>query len=132
MKKLVLALFALALAASAAADVTYTVTVNDANGARVERARVRTNTATCAASNLPANCTQPQARVLNPTAVIYNTAQEYIDKAVVGGYVQSLKDIDTSDDRQQAKAAWDAKTAAQKDAACATFGLPAGCEIWPR
>lgn len=110
----------------------YTITTNAVQDTRLERQRLRLNKATCASVGLGPSCSQGAARAINPDANIFGTIQEVIDKAIVTPYTQSLKNVDTSDDAEQAKALWNAKTPAQKDATCLEVGLPSGCEIWPR
>ena len=131
MKK-ILTLVVLLVAAVAHAG-SYTVTTNAVADNRLERARVRTNKATCAQSgSLPANCTQAQARIANPAAKVYANVGDMIDRMVVPDFIDTLKATDTSDDAAQAAAAWAAMNDTQKNAVCALLGLPNGCEAWSR
>ena len=58
--------------------------------------------------------------------IVYNTITQF-DKRVLLEKITEWTTQDEADDRAAAKAAWDAKTQAQKDAICASLGLPAGC-----
>ena len=131
MKK-ILVLAALLAAATAYAG-TYSVTTTAAQDTRLERQRVRLNRATCAQSgSLPATCTQAQARIANPSAKVFTTVADLLDRGVVQDYAIELKQADTSDDAAQALAAWTAMNDTQKNAVCTLLGLPAGCEAWAR
>jgi len=128
-KYLVLAVL---LAAATAFAGTYTITTNTAQDNRLERHRVRVNKATCESVGLPANCTQAQARNVTPGTNVYSTAADMVDRLIVGGFLNGLKAVDTSDDAVQAAAAWVAMNDTQKNAVCALLGLPNGCEAWTR
>lgn len=130
MKK-TLVLIALLAAATAYAG-TYTINTNAANDSRLARHLARVNKATCASVNLPANCTQAQARNVVADIDVYSSVQDMVDRLIVGGFLKGLKAADTSDDAAQARSAWMAKTDAEKNAVCALLGLPNGCEAWPR
>jgi hypothetical protein len=137
-KTFTLGLFLLAAVAAAG---TYTITTSTAQDNRLEKERLRTNKATCALVNLPANCTQAQARnavdsngVPIPGASgldVYSSVQDFLDRRVVPAYVQSLRVKDTSDDVVQFCTAWNAGTNATRNATCAAWGLPNGCELCP-
>ena len=111
---------------------SYTINTSAANDTRLARHLARVNKATCASVGLPADCTQAQARNVQPGLDVYSNVQDMVDRLIVGGFLKGLKAADTSDDAEQAKALWDAKTDAQKNAVCAAIGLPSGCEAWPR
>jgi hypothetical protein len=127
----ILTLLAIILAAPLSAG-TYTITTTAAQDARLERQRIRVNTATCASVALPANCTQAQARDVTPGLDVYSSIGDMLDRQTIKGLIAWLKEIDTRDDAEQAKALWAAMTDTQKNAVCASLGLPNGCEAWPR
>jgi len=131
MKRSLIALVVL-LAAGLAFAGSYTVNTTAAQDSRLERARVRTNKATCGALTLPASCTQAQARAKDSNANIYSDVADFMDRSIVGDYLKALKVADTSDDANQAATAWAAMNDTQKNAVCALLALPNGCEAWPR
>ena len=131
MKRSLIALAVLLSAALAFAG-SYSITTTAGQDARLERARVRMNKATCGALSLPASCTQPQARAKDSAANVYSNVADYLDRYVIAQHLASLKTADTADDAAQALAAWTAKSDADKNAVCALLGLPSGCEAWPR
>lgn len=122
----VLLIPALAMAGS------YTISTTAGQDARLERARVRANKATCGRLTLPTTCTQAQARAKDSAADIYSDVLDYLTRSVIRDHLATLKTVDTSDDAEQALAAWTAKSDADKNAVCAILGLPNGCEAWPR
>lgn len=139
MKRLLI--LALLLAPVAAADVTTTATFTDQQAARITRAMKRTNTETCAHFGLPAACTTLQARAVfcqraNLTGtdcagatqfLIYPTIDAYLKREMLKMVNETFTAADAAEDKAAAAAAWAAKTQAQRDAICATLGLPAGC-----
>jgi hypothetical protein len=155
MKKLLLTLLLLAL--PAVGDVTITNTYTDGQAARITRAMQRVNKATCAYRGLPANCTTTQVReqfcktngfggqpildvngnVIGTTPLVSdcNGATQFIvygnitqfDKRTLLEKIAEWQTQEEAEDRAAAKAAWDAKTQAQKDALCPSFGLTAPC-----
>lgn len=131
MKK-ILSAVALLLVAALATAGTYSVTTNTANDNRLARHLARVNKATCASVNLPANCTQAQARNVVADIDVYSSVSDMVDRLIVGGFLKGLKAADTVDDAAQARAAWMAKNDSEKNAVCALLGLPNGCEAWPR
>lgn len=155
MKKLFLALLLLAL--PALGDVTITNTYTGGQAARITKAMARVNKATCAYRGLPASCTTTQVReqfcktngvggqpIRNaqgeitgytplvsdcPGAtqfIVYNTITQF-DKRTLLEKISEWQTQEEAEDRAAAKAAWDAKTQAQKDALCPSFGLTAPC-----
>jgi len=130
MKKLLT--LAVLLVAAVATAGTYSVTTNTANDNRLTRHLARVNKATCASVNLPADCTQAQARDVVAGIDVYSNVQDMVDRLIVGGFLRGLRAADTVDDAAQAQAAWMAKNDAEKNAVCALLGLPNGCEAWPR
>lgn len=150
MKRLLLLLTLLALPAFAG---TYSITTSASQDAKLDKARVRANRATCQYYSLPGSCTQTQAReqfckranfggqpvegggttplVSNcdgATQVdVYTTVQKFLD----GEIVRLVRDEYGPKNDAENKAAFDtakaAATQAQKDQACAALGLPAGC-----
>ena len=58
--------------------------------------------------------------------IIYPSAESFVKRTMLEK-VDDWTKQDESDDRAAAKAAWDAKTQAQKDALCPSFGLTAPC-----
>lgn len=77
MRKLILALTLLALPALAG---TYSITTNAAADAKLDKARLRANRATCQYYSLPGNCTQVQAR------------EQFCKRANFGGVVTCTPD----------------------------------------
>lgn len=156
MKKL-LSLLAFLVALPAFGDVTITNTYTDGQAARITRAMNRVNAATCAYRGLPANCNTTQVReqfcktngfggqpILDANGVQTGTtplvsdcngATQFIvygnitlfDKRVLLEKISEWHAQDEADDRAAAKAAWDAKSQAQKDALCPSLGLTAPC-----
>jgi hypothetical protein len=108
---------------------TYSITTTTAQDTRLEKARVRTNKATCGALSLPPTCTQAQARAKDSAASIYSDVADFLDRYVIHNYTDSLKTADTSDDQQQFCSFWGAATLAQKNQICADSALPNGCEL---
>jgi hypothetical protein len=131
MRKLIAALAILILPALALAG-TYTLTTTAAQDTRLERQRVRINKQTCERLNLAPTCTQAQARDVEPGVDVYSSVQDFLDRNVLKSYLAGLKNADTADDAEQAAALWALKTDADKNAICAAYGLPAGCEVHPR
>jgi hypothetical protein len=154
MKKLILALTLLAL--PALGDQTITNTYTDGQAARITRAMNRVNKATCAYRGLPASCTTTQVREqfcktngfggqpilvdgvqtgTTPLVSDCNGATQFIvygnitvfEKRTMLEKVAEWTTQDEADDRAAAKAAWDAKSQAAKDALCPSFGLTAPC-----
>jgi hypothetical protein len=129
MGKLILAVLLLPALALAG---TYTLTTTAAQDTRLERQRVRINKQTCEQLGLPGTCTQAQARDVEPGVDVYSNVQDFLDRNVLKSYLAGLKNADTADDATQAAALWVLKSDAEKNAVCASVGLPNGCEIWPR
>jgi hypothetical protein len=129
MGKLILAVLLLPALALAG---TYTLTTTAAQDTRLERQRVRINKQTCERLGLPGTCTQAQARDVEPGVDVYSNVQDFLDRNVLKSYLAGLKNADTADDATQAAALWVLKSDAEKNAVCASVGLPNGCEIWPR
>lgn len=138
------------LAASALAAVAVSFNVSDANAARIDRERLRVNKIACESFGLPAACTQAQARaafcardgasapthpctfggVDSSTVRIYGTTSEFVDVEVIKEYTRELRARQDQEDKSAAKAAFDAKSQAEKDAICTALGLTAGCQPW--
>lgn len=147
MKRLLVLTLFLALVAilapgqAAQADVTISATFTDGQAARIDRARVRINRATCAYFGLPANCNTTQARTVfcqraNLTGsacegatqfIIYGTVELFAKRELLRLTSEQYAAEEVADDAAAAKAAFDGKTQAQKDAICASLGLAAGC-----
>lgn len=125
MKKF-LVLLLLALPALAT-DYVVTMTVNQ--DAILERARVRSNGRICQAVGLPTNCTKVQATAINPTigADFSNTVATFISKRAKD-IVQAEKATSDAEDVTTFDQAWAAASQANRDSACVTLGLPAGCK----
>lgn len=120
---------ALLLVAALANAGSYTITTTTAQDTRLERQRVRMNKATCASANLPASCTQAQARNVIPGVNVYSSVQDLIDRYILAGFLQGLQSSDASDDHDQFCSWFKSATTAQQNSACALAGLPNGCEI---
>ena len=100
------------------------MTTTTAQDNRLEKARVRTNKATCGALSLPPTCTQAQARAKDSNANIYSDVSDFLDRFVVKGYTDSLKTADTADDQQQFCTWWATATVSARNPVCASAGLP--------
>ena len=145
MKKLIVILLLLAAPAFAA---SWTVTTTTGQDTRATRELNRLNKATCASVGLGANCTQVNARIAycaqplaivrntvpctvngisSGTLVIYGTVGEYLDKVVVGANAAALKAKQDAEDLNSFGTWRQTATQGQKDAVCASAGLPAGC-----
>ena len=122
---------AILLVAAVASAGSYTLTTNTAQDNRLEKQRIRLNKATCVAAQLPANCTQAQARQRTPGVEIYSDVADLLNRKVVRDYTDALRANDTSDDQAQFCTWFKAATTAQQNSACALAGLPNGCEICP-
>ena len=87
---------------------------------------------TCVPGVLP---TDPQVCTTTPLDATCNGATQFIvygnitqfDKRVLLEKITEWTTADEAEDRAAAKAAWDAKTQAAKDALCPSFGLTAPC-----
>lgn len=157
MKKLIITIVLVMTAAAASAQEIYTFSVGGTTTNRasvvgqIELGRVQWNTEVCKNVSLPASCTQAQACVGHNTAGgAACTAQQALDGNVrifpdseagrssfvanimVRNQVAQFLSIQIAKDQADALAAWQAKNAADKDAICATLGMPAGCFAWPR
>lgn len=119
---------AVLLAAAVAYAGTYTLTTTTAQDSRLERERLRVNKATCAAAQLPPDCTQAQARKTTPGVEVYSDVSDMLNRMLLRDFLQSLKNADTSDDQAQFCAWFAGATTAQRNQACALAGLPNGCE----
>jgi hypothetical protein len=142
MKKLILAILLVALPLGA--DVVITNSYTDGQAARITRAMKRVNKETCAYFGLPADCTTTQARTVfcerNGNGAVSDCpgATQFIvypnitlfDKRVLLEKIAEWTLQDAADDAAAAKASFDAKTQAQKDAICTSLGLAAGCTPW--
>ena len=154
MKKLLILLL---FAAPAFGQATISNDYTAGQVARITRAMNRVNAATCAYRGLPANCTTTQVREqfckgngfggqpiydangvqtgTTPLVSDCNGATQWIvygnitqfDKRVLLEKITEWTTQDEADDKAAAKAAWDAKTQAQKDALCPSLGLTAPC-----
>ena len=155
MKKLLVLLL---LALPALGDQTITNSYTDGQAARITRAMNRANAATCAHRGLPASCTTTQVReqfcktngiggqpILDANGnqtgttplvsdcpgatqfIVYGNITVF-EKRTMLEKVAEWTTQDEADDRAAAKAEWEKKTQAQKDAVCIdTFKLAAGC-----
>lgn len=121
--------FAVLLIASVVFAGTYSVTTNAKQDERMEKERTRINKAECKAAQLPNSCTQAQCRAVNPNCNIFSDVADLIDRKVVKDYADGLKQKDTADDQVQFCEYWTTATVAQRNATCATAGLPNGCEL---
>ncbi len=126
-----LAILAVLLVAALAEAGTYTITTTTGQDNRLEKQRLRLNKATCAAAQLPANCTQAQARQRTPGVDVYSDVADLLNRKIVKDYTDALKANDTSDDQAQFCAWFKAATAAEQNAACTLAALPNGCELCP-
>lgn len=139
MKRLLLTLLVLALPAMAG---SYTVTTTTAQDTKLTRAMTRQNRLTCAQYGLTASCTQVQARkayceqngfggVANCTGAntvdVYSDVPTFLQRETVRLVLASLAAALEAEDRAAFAAAQETATKAQKDAACQSLGLPAGC-----
>ena len=120
---------------------TLTITTTAAQDARIERARVKANRATCLAVGLAEGCTQAQARaafcapgsapctvdgVGSATIRVFANANDFAER-IIRDYVFSLKQAQDAEDLETFAAWRKTATTEQKNAVCAAAGLPAGC-----
>lgn len=154
-KYLILLAVFLALPAMGQATISNDYTAGQV--ARITRAMQRVNKETCAYRGLPANCTTVQVREqfcktngfggqpirnaqgeitgYTPLVSDCNGATQFVvyanitqfDKRTLLEKITEWQTQDEAEDKAAAKAAWDAKTQAQKDALCPSFGLTAPC-----
>lgn len=139
MKGLFALLFLMALPAMA--DQVITNTYTDGQAARITKAMNRANAASCAAEKLPASCDTTQLRTAFCTRIgypgvsqcagstqfiIYPNITVFAKRTLLDKIAEWQK-ADEAEDKAAAKAAWDAKTQAQRDALCPSFGLTAPC-----
>lgn len=59
--------------------------------------------------------------------IIYPSLETFAKRELLRLSTEQYASAEAAEDRAAAKAAWDAKTQAQKDAICTSLGLPAGC-----
>lgn len=142
MKKLLVLL----LLASPALAGVWQINTSTVQDTRLNRQRTKANKVVCNGLSLPDACTQVQARnafcaqpgssgpapctvngVASSTIVVYSDAGEYLDKYVVGAYLQALKATHDREDQEAFENAWWGTSQANRDAACVAIGLPAGC-----
>jgi hypothetical protein len=125
----VLAVFALA---SLAWATDYTISTGTARQDQIlNQHRVILNTDTCSAARLPANCTQAQARAVNPGANVYTTVADYIQR-YHGPKILAEAKADIAAHEAEALCRWwnnSTTTRAAQDGVCTAIGLTAGCEL---
>jgi len=132
------------------AQEAYAVNATAGQVTRLTKAVTIQNRQTCAASGFPASCTQAQvctfvnaaggasctaaqARASN-VRIYPNTLagrEEYITFGLLIPAFQQLTSTAVTTDQQDFCAAFKAAIQGTKDATCATYGLPAACEICP-
>jgi len=107
------------------------VSGNASQVATFTRARTLKNTATCASVGLSANCTQTQARALNPNLNIYTDNQDYLVRSVVANAFQDLSTQVTVNDAAAFCVGFKAANQTTKDSICTATGQSAGCAPCP-
>jgi accessory colonization factor AcfC len=123
----VLVLIGLALSASAA---DYTITLSAGEETVLNKVRLHLNRQTCDRLRLAPGCTQEEAEAVDASAVIYGTSAAQVSALIKKLAVDAVQTIKAQRD---ASAESDLMllihngSPAQKDAACAAVGLPAGC-----
>ena len=146
MKRIILA-FALLVAAAPALAGSWTVVTTTGQDTKFDRDRVKLNKATCQTYGLPGSCTQNQARAAfcaQPGASsstppctlngglasgnirVYVDVGDYFD-FVVKDYLAIRKLAQDADDLGVWTSTLAGASQAQKDAACTSIGLTAGC-----
>jgi len=147
MKKLAIAFALVGLALSVTA-ADYTVTLSAGEEAVLNKVRLHLNRQTCDRLVLGANCTQPQVNLLTcerlglpttclvdnpalePLGVIYGTSAAQVSALIKKLAVDAVQTLKAQRDNSAEADLWNTirnGSQAQKDAACAAVGLPAGC-----
>lgn len=117
------------VAAGPALATDYTVSTTVGQDATLERARVRSNGKVCQAVGLPTSCTRAQAIAKDPVVGADHATS-------IGTYITKLVKAKIADEKATSDAediitfeqAWAAASQANRDSACVTLGLPAGCK----
>lgn len=150
MKRLLILATLFLLPAGLQAQEAYAVNATAGQVTRLTKAVTIQNRQTCASSGFSANCTQAQvctqanaaggasctaaqARAAN-VRIYPNTLarrEEFVTFGLVVPAFQQLTATATTTDQQDFCAAFKAAAQGTKDATCATYGLPAACEICP-
>ena len=129
MKRLAIAFALVGLALSATA-ADYTVTLSAGEEAVLNKVRLHLNRQTCDRLVLGANCTQAEASAVDVGAVIYGTSAAQVSALIKKLAVDAVQTIKAQRDSSAEADLWNTirnGSQAQKDAACAAVGLPAGC-----
>lgn len=129
MKKLVIVLALLGLATSASA-ADYTITLTAGEETVLNKVRLHLNRQTCDRLVLSPTCTQAEAEAVDPTAVIYGTSPAQVSALIKKLAVDAVQTLKAQRDASAEADLWNTirnGSPAQKDAACAAVGLPAGC-----
>jgi hypothetical protein len=104
---------------------TYTVSTTAAQDTRLDRARLRVNAETCASVNLPASCTQAQARAINPALDVFSDIEDFITRFLLKNAVQDLKRQQDGSDRADFCVAFNAASPSAQAAACSAVSATA-------
>jgi len=129
MKKIAIVLAAVGLALSASA-ADYTVTLSAGEEAVLNKVRLHLNRQTCDRLVLSPTCTQAEASAVDASAVIYGTSAAQGSALIKKLAVDAVQTLKAQRDSSAEADLWNTirnGSQAQKDAACAAVGLPAGC-----
>lgn len=95
------------------------------------QARLIVNAGVCAAASLPANCTQAQARAVNPDANVYSDNQDFLTRFVIAPKFVELREAVRRSGNDQFCTAWSFLSVANKNTICTNKGFETGCELCP-
>lgn len=126
-----LPVIALVLIAGTVEAGTYTVTTTTQQDTRLDRARLQINAATCGSVGLPDNCSQPQARAIDPNASIYSDVGDFINRYMLRNAAQDLQDQQNHQDLSAFCSAFAAASTAARANACSAVGAiacPSECK----
>lgn len=129
MKKFAIAFALVGLALSATA-ADYTVTLSAGEEAVLNKVRLHLNRQTCDRLVLSATCTQAEAEAKDASAVIYGVSAAQVSALIKKLAVDAVQTLKAQRDASAEADLWNTirnGSQAQKDAACAAVGLPAGC-----
>lgn len=127
MRKSLLFLAVLALLVGDALAGTYNFTTTAAQDAKLERGRLAFNKATCNRVGLPDDCTQAQARAIDPSADVPTTIEGFVTVSMKR-VLNDLTSQQQQEDLAQFEAAWVLANTATKNGICSALGLPNGCK----
>lgn len=127
MRRIPLALFAVLAAAPFAFAGSYNFTTTAAQDLRLERGRLAFNKASCNRVGLPDDCTQAQARAIDPNADVPATIEAFVTVSM-RRVLNDLTSQQQNEDLQAFEAAWVLANTATKNGICSALGLANGCK----